>query len=251
MRRGESVIGIPFKEIKVKVQTRMKTFGRFLHASWSSSQPLVKSFVATSFLTACTRAEIIETLGIEDLLERLGPMNEVLRGGAFLAGLLLLILGWKIYRFVVTFPGFLVGAVFGAWVVHRISGEIHWALLGLALGGLIGAWMAGVVHDIAVFIVGAIGGLYVLYSLWGTFAEGSPTPLIGGLSAIIGGLILLVLSRHWMVFLSSAIGATMLIWGIRGNPFLIPILFVFGIIVQYWISSLRGEKAFVRSDGSR
>jgi hypothetical protein len=105
-------------------------------------------------------------------------------------------------------------------------------------------------HDIAVFVVGAIGGLYVLYNLWVFFAEGSPTPLIGGLSAIFGGLTLLVLSRHWMVFLSSAIGATMVIWGIQGNPFVIPVLFVFGIIVQYWISRGVGEKAFVRSDGS-
>lgn len=206
--------------------------------------------MGTIFLTACSRADILDTLGIEELLGKLGPMNEVLRGGAVLAGLLLLVIGWKIYRFVVTFPGFLVGAVFGAWLGHRLSGELFWALLGLIFGGLIGAMLARVVHDIAVFVVGAIGGLYVLYNLWGYFAEGSPAPLIGGLSAIFGGLTLLVLSRHWMVFLSSAIGATMLIWGIQGNPFVIPILFVFGIIVQYWISRGVGEKAFVRSDGS-
>jgi hypothetical protein len=118
------------------------------------------------------------------------------------------------------------------------------------LGGLIGAWLARVVHDIVLFGIGAMGGLYVLYNLWGFFAEGSPTPLLGGLSAIFGGLILLILSRHWMVFLSSAIGATMVIWGIQGNPFLIPILFLSGIIVQYWISRVVGEKAFVRSNGS-
>jgi hypothetical protein len=107
-----------------------------------------------------------------------------------------------------------------------------------------------VVHDIAVFGVGAVGGLYILYNLWGNFAEGSPTPLIGGLCAMIGGLMLLVLSRHWMVFLSSAIGATMLIWGIEGNPLLIPALFVLGIVMQYLISRGVGEKALVRSDGS-
>jgi hypothetical protein len=215
----------------------------------SRGRCLMMLFMSTSFLTACSRAEIIDTLGIEELLGRLGPMNDILRGGAVLAGLLLLVIGWKIYRFVVTFPGFLVGAVFGAWLGNRLSGELYWALLGLILGGVIGAWLARVVHDLAVFGVGAIGGLYILYSLWGFFAEGSPTPLIGGLSAIFGGLTLLVLSRHWMVFLSSAIGATMLIWGVQGNPFVIPILFVLGIIVQYSISKFAGEVAFVRSDG--
>ncbi|MFX0145806.1 MAG: DUF4203 domain-containing protein, partial [Candidatus Hodarchaeota archaeon] len=202
------------------------------------------------FLTACSRAEIIESLGIEELLDKLGPMNAILRGGAVLAGLLLLVIGWKIYRFVVTFPGFLVGAVFGAWLGNRLSGELYGALLGIAIGGFIGAWLARVVHDIAVFVVGASGGLYVLYNLWGYFAEGSPEPLIGGLGAIIGGLTLLVLSRHWMVFLSSAIGATMLIWGIEGNPFFIPALFVLGIVMQYLISRGVGEKALVRSDGT-
>ena len=207
-------------------------------------------FTGTLFLTACDRADIIDTLGIDELLGRLGPMDEVLRGGAVLAGLVLLIMGWKIYRFVVTFPGFLVGAVLGAWLGHRLTGDLHWAILGLVLGGFIGAWLARVVHDIAVFGVGAMGGIYVLSNLWGFFAEGSPTPLIGGLSAILGGLILLVLSRHWMVFLSSAIGATMVIWGVRGNPLVIPVLFLFGIIVQYWISRVIGEKAFARSSGS-
>jgi len=237
-------------ENRVNINAWPKAVRERLLVSYSRVRPVMMLLMGTIFLTACSRAEIMDTLAIEELLGRLGPMNEVLRGGAVLAGLLLLVMGWKIYRFVVTFPGFLVGAVFGAWLGHRLAGELHWALLGLVLGGLIGAWLARVVHDIAVFVVGAIGGLYVLYTLWGFFAAGSPTPLIGGLSAIFGGLTLLVLSRHWMVFLSSAIGATMVIWGIRGNPFVIPILFLFGIIVQYWISRVVGEKAFVRSDGS-
>jgi hypothetical protein len=249
-RREVYVIWNPIKENKVPIDAWSKAVKQRLLAFYSRGRSLMMLLMGTLFLTACSRAEIMDTLGIEELLSRLGPMNDVLRGGAVLAGLLLLVVGWKIYRFVVTFPGFLVGAVFGAWLSHRLSGESFWALLGLILGGLIGGWLARVVHDIAVFVVGAIGGLYVLYNLWGFFAEGSPTLLIGGLSAIFGGLILLVLSRHWMVFLSSAIGATMLIWGIQGNPFVIPVLFVFGIIVQYSISKTVGEKAFVRADGS-
>ena len=240
----------PSMEIISTVKVWSKIVKERLLVFHSRGRSLVALLLTTTFLTACSRSEIMETLGIEELLGRLGPMNEVLRGGAVLAGLLLLVTGWKIYRFVVTFPGFLVGAVFGVWLGHRLSGELQWALIGLILGGLMGAWLARAVHDIAVFVVGAIGGLYILYYLWGFFAEGSPTPLIGGLSAIFGGLTLLVLSRHWMVFLSSAIGATMLIWGIQGNPLVIPILFAFGIIVQYCLSRGVGEKAFVRSDGS-
>ncbi len=235
-------------KVAVKAWSKILT-GRLLLCD-SRGRALILLLVGAQFLAACSRAEIIESLGIEELLVKLGPMNAILRGGAVLAGLLLLVIGWKIYRFVVTFPGFLVGAVFGAWLVHRLSGELFWALLGLILGGVIGAWLARVVHDIAVFAVGAIGGLYVMYNLWGFFAEGSPTPLMGGLCAMFGGLTLLVLSRHWMVFLSSAIGATMLIWGIEGNPFLIPALFVLGIVMQYLISRGVGEKALVRSDGS-
>jgi hypothetical protein len=230
--------------------TRLKVVNERLLMPLTAIRPLMMLLMTIPFLAACSRAEIMDTLGIEDLLSKLGPMDEVLRWGAVLAGLVLLIIGWKIYRLVVTFPGFLVGAVLGAWLGHRLSGELHWAILGLVLGGLIGAWLARVVHDIAVFGVGAMGGLYVLYNLWGFFAEGSPMPLVGGLSAILGGLTLLVLSRHWMVFLSSLIGATMVIWGVQGSPFVIPILFLFGIIVQYWISRVVGEKAFVRSNES-
>lgn len=237
-------------EDKASATACLKFVSEGFRSSFVRSRSLIMLIVSTIFLTACSRAEIMETLGMDELLGSLGPVDEVLRGCAVLAGLALLIVGWKIYRFVVTFPGFLAGAVLGAWLGHRLSGELHWALLGLVIGGLIGVWLARVVHDIAVFGLGMLGGLYILYNLWGFIAEGSPTTLISGLSAILGGLTLLVLSRHWMVFLSSAIGATMVIWGLQGNPFLIPVLFLGGIIVQYWFSRGVGEKAFMRSNGS-
>jgi hypothetical protein len=181
---------------------------------------------------------------MEDFVQRLGPMQLPLRTLAVLGGVALLFVGWKIYRFVVALPGFFVGAVLGAQVGFQLSQSGSVALAGLVLGGVLGVWLALTLHDIAVFAIGALGGIFLLGHLWPLLSE-TPVPLLLQIAGgIIAGALLLVMAKTWMMLLSAAVGATMLVWGIHENVLWIVVLFILGIIVQSGLSRALGDKAF-------
>jgi len=98
-------------------------------------------------------------------------------------------------------------------------------------------------------VIGAVGGVYILNNLWSLLLESSPSIYIVIISGIIGGIALLTLYKHWMVFLSSAIGAVMFGWGIQGSVGLVVVLFLVGVVVQYSVLRSKGDSAFVRPDG--
>jgi hypothetical protein len=209
------------------------------------------SLLLLILLGGCSSPIDVNSDQIQDLLNGLSPLVEVLRFIAIGAGLVLLVAGWKIYRLVVALPGFLIGAALGVWIGHQVSGDLTFALIGFAVGGLIGVWLARVVHDIALFVVGAVGGVYVMQNVWGYLSELTPSTWVLVLGAILGGGLLLALSRHWMVFLSSVIGAMMFVWGVQVDIAWILVAFVFGLVMQYGISRALGEKAFARFKRSK
>lgn len=181
---------------------------------------------------------------MEDLVQRLGPTQLPLRTLAVLGGVVLLFVGWKIYRFVVALPGFFVGAVLGAQVGYQLSQSGWIALVGLMLGGVLGVWLALTLHDLAVFAIGALGGIFLVGNLWPLLAQ-TPVPLLLEIAGgIVAGLVLLAMARTWMMLLSAAVGATMLVWGIHEHVFWIVVLFLLGIIVQLGLSRALGEKAY-------
>ena len=206
------------------------------------------SLICVMTLTSCSSVLDLESVGIYDLVSNLGPAQRVLSVVAMLAGFLLLVAGWKIYRFVVVLPGFLIGAVLGAWLGQRLTENISFIIIGLALGGLIGIWLSQVVHNFVLFVIGAVGGVYILNNLWSLLLESSPSILIVIISGIIGGIVLLTLYKHWMVFLSSTIGAVMLGWGIQAGVGLVIVLFLVGVVVQYSVLRSKGESAFIRAE---
>ena len=206
------------------------------------------SLICAISLTSCSGMDL-ESIGIYGLVTNLGPAQRVLSAVAMLAGLLLLVAGWKIYRLVVVLPGFLIGAVLGVWIGQKLPDNFSFILIGFALGGLIGIWLAQVVHNFALFVIGAVGGVYLLNNLWSLLLESSPSILILIISGVIGGIALLTLYKHWMVFLSSVIGAVMFGWGIQGSIGLVAVLFLIGVLVQYSVLRSKDASATVRPDG--
>jgi hypothetical protein len=161
---------------------------------------------------------------------------------AVVAGLTLLLVGWRLYRFGVVLPGFLVGAGCGAWLSYQVLEMWQAAIVGLIAGGLIGALLSIVLHNLAVFAIGAIAAVYILNEVWSLLSDNSPNAILLLVIGIIGGVVLLAMSKHWMILLSSIVGATMLAWGIPTNIWLMFIFFSFGVIVQYSISKATDRK---------
>ena len=216
--------------------------GKWRHYYWPRLKPFMLFLASVLSLTACSSSLIEWPTEIELFLENSGLMRDALHIFAILGGLALLLAGWKIYRFVVALPGFFIGAILGAQIGFRLGESELWAIAGLLLAGMIGAWLALVVHDLAVFVIGAIGGVVIASSLWDVFSS-SPSPLwVEVIGIVVGGLVLLALARLRMILLSSAVGAGMFTWGIHGGLMAAIVLFVVGVIVQYgWARSMGVE----------
>jgi hypothetical protein len=123
--------------------------------------------------------------------------------------------------------------------------QTGWIALGaLLIGGLLGAWLALMVHDLAVFAIGAVGGTFLAGELWRLFSSTDPTLVFEVGAAVVGGILLLMMAKAWMMLLSAAVGATMFAWGVQINELYIPLLFLLGIAVQSLLSRAMGERAY-------
>jgi hypothetical protein len=146
--------------------------------------------------------------------------------------LLLLSLGSRIYRFVVALPGFLLGAILASSLAQHFNfgGSYEW--IGLAIGGGLGAWLTLVVHDAAVFLVGASGGAFLAYSLWALLAEREPPVWLLVVTGALFGAVLLAMVQVRRILVSSFIGATMLGWGLGAGLLVTLSAAVLGVILQ-------------------
>jgi hypothetical protein len=188
---------------------------------------------------------------LRGMLLSLGTARGVLRLLALIGGLILLLIGWKIYRAVIALPGFLIGAALGVQLGHSLYESGAVALVGLIVGGLLGALLTLALHDMAVFGVGAVGGIFITRSLWEAFADTPVSTLAIILGAIVGGLALFAMSKLWMMVLSAAIGATMIAWGVQDGLSVMAALFLVGLAVQYLLSRVLREDAFRGSSSNR
>jgi fatty acid desaturase len=63
-------------------------------------------------------------------------------------------------------------------------------------------------------------------------------------AGIAGGILLLVMSRAWMMLLSAAVGAVMFVWGVQISLVYALLFFILGIVVQSLLSRAMGERAY-------
>jgi hypothetical protein len=178
--------------------------------------------------------------GYGGILDGLQPVLEAMRAVFVLAGLALLLAGWKIYRLVVALPGLLIGAVLGAALGYGAAENWLLAFLGVVLGGLLGAGLALLFHDVAVFVIGAIIGAAITAGLLLAISDSPPALLI-----IIGGLLsgaaLLALARMWVVVLSAIVGAVLFGAGIGAGLGWMVVFCLGGVAAQYGLARALGE----------
>jgi hypothetical protein len=195
-------------------------------------------------ISACAPDSIRELIKVDSVLARLGPTQNVLRIAAILGGLFLMLAGRKIYRYVVAMPGFLVGATAGVQLAHNFTQGNLWLILGLLFGGFLGAWLALTLHDIAIFVIGAIGGIYIANLVWNLLSPVETPLYVDVIGAIFGGVALSGMAKIWMTLLSAAAGATMVAWGANGGILVVIFLFVVGLGAQYGFARAAGEDVF-------
>ena len=174
----------------------------------SQSTPLLPSDeVAGSIVeTTETLAEnTVETFN--SVLDRLlvTPRSALVRALLIVAGILLLVAGWRIYDYIVVIAGIVVGATVALSLVT--TNETLVMIGAMIIGGLIGALLGVFLYYVAVFVIGAYIGIVLTGAVIDMLSNTPPSPVILLIGAVVGGLLLIGLSFEFLVLLSSLVGA--------------------------------------------
>jgi hypothetical protein len=160
----------------------------------------------------------------------------MLSTASIILGVILLLLGRKLFWFFVGVIGFVTGILLATQYLHD---QPEYVILIIALiAGVLGALLAGLVERVAVEIVGFLGGGYIALGLLGLFKLGngqfSWLPfLVGG---VIGALLVAVLLDWALILLSSLEGALIITQGTHLSSSSASLVFIglllIGIVVQ-------------------
>jgi hypothetical protein len=153
-----------------------------------------------------------------------------------LIGLALLLVGRKLFWLLVAAVGFAAGVEFAPVLVHEPS-QILVITAALVLG-FVGALLALFLQKFAVAIVGFAAGGRLAVAIMAAFVVQHETTfaltfIIGG---VVGGLLFLLLFDWALIFLSSMVGAYMILSAVTlpqvGAAIAFIVLTIFGVFVQ-------------------
>jgi hypothetical protein len=162
-------------------------------------------------------------------------------------GLLFLLAGFAIYEFMLKVLGFFTGAALGVAAGYLAGdGETIPTLIGLVLGGLVGAGLALFLAYLGIFLAGGWGGAMLASSLWAWLFNDYPPDLVWIAGGIIGGIILVALYKLWIVAMTSALGAFLVVVSLDLGIFWWVLLLVLGIVVQNSAAKRSGKAHKVR-----
>lgn len=174
----------------------------------------------------------ITSTQIEAFLQRLvqRPSSEIAQVLFVVAGVVLLVFGWRIYNFIVILAGAWVGASFASAAIVSESALLEVAAI--LIGGFLGAILAIFLYYIAVFIIGMYVGAILTTALAITFSLTPVSPIALLIGAIVGGFVLVALSAELVIFISALVGAQMLTAGLGLNREWMLLFTIVGIAIQ-------------------
>lgn len=169
---------------------------------------------------------------IEAFLERLvqPPTSQLARVLFIVAGVILLVFGWRVYNYIIILAGAWVGASFASAAV--ITNSAIMEVAAILIGGFLGALLAVFLYFIAVFIIGMYVGAILTTVLASALNLTPISPLVLLIGAISGGVILMALSAELVIFISALVGAQMLTAGLGLDREWMLIFTIIGIAVQ-------------------
>jgi hypothetical protein len=142
------------------------------------------SFISFSLLVASCSDLTLDPYEQASVTEFLDEIFAPIRFLLAIAGIALMLGGWKLYRFAVALLGFVLGAAIG-FALGDTENDLF-AIIGLIICGLIGAGLALLLHDFMVFVIGVLVGAVVAGGLWAVAADSFPPVLLLIIAGLIG-----------------------------------------------------------------
>lgn len=151
-----------------------------------------------------------------------------------LLGLILLILGRKLFWLFVAIAGFLVGLEFARVI---LADHARWVLILFGLGaGLVGALLAMLLERVAFALAGFFAGAYLALILGQSLGADRAGILFLAAGGVIGALIAAVIMDRAIILLSSLVGAGAVVeglaLGLRESWIVFVLLVIAGVLVQ-------------------
>jgi len=148
------------------------------------------------------------------LPENLNQMLPVIMGIQLALGILLWFLGYRIFKSVLGFYGFLIGAALGGGLAAVLGAGQLIAIIAAVVVGLICAVLAVSLYFVGVFLAGAALGVFAGVSL-SSALKGVPllTLILGVVLGVIGGLAALLLQKLIIILSTASIGSAEIVIG--------------------------------------
>ena len=136
-----------------------------------------------------------------------------------LGGLVTCFAGYRLFRIVLGFFGFIVGIMIGTSMVGSSS---TWTMIMAAVvGGVVGAVLMVAAYFIGIGLIGAGLSVLGLHVIWGQATGGEPNTIVTVVVAVLGALVALSIVRYVAIFGTAIAGAwTFIIGGLAllGDP---------------------------------
>ncbi|MBI1278578.1 MAG: DUF4203 domain-containing protein [Anaerolineaceae bacterium] len=162
------------------------------------------------------------------------PDSTVMRVVMLVVGMVLLVVGWRVYEFVIVIAGAMVGAAIASSLVVSPDAAVN--LMVLLIGGVIGAVLSFFLYYVAVFLIGMHFGILLTNGLATTLTLQPVSPLALLIGGVIGGVILLGLSFQFLIVLSSLVGAQLLVVALGLPTIWIFVIALIGILLQFGLT---------------
>jgi len=209
-----------------------------------------------------------------ELLTSIREIGPVQAAVMLVGGLIYLLQGWRVFKFLVVINAALAGMVLGSIVGGRYGGE-EWSVYGALIGGAVLAILCWPLLRVALTLMGALAGGAAGMGVWAYAAHWHPSigpyAWVGGLvGALLLGVLAFFLFRLVVIVITSLQGSAMTVGGILSlvllssqirrpllgeleyNPHLLPILLavpaIIGIAVQMRTTPIKKTKPAAKSE---
>ena len=156
-------------------------------------------------------------------------------------GILLLVIGSRVYRLIIISPGFVCGALISK---NFISGSSEVQLIATLVLGIVGAILLTSIERLAISIVGALlfGG--VVFAV-GPLIMGTVAWFIPVLAALVGSFVFPLIYKKVLPISTSLLGALSVAWALEmsSDTRIIVGLWVVGLVFQLLIGGKLKDKA--------
>ncbi|MCA9903876.1 MAG: hypothetical protein KC547_08470 [Anaerolineae bacterium] len=197
------------------------------------STPAAAGEVASDAVDLTVQAAEDTVSFVQNLLARLTqpPQSDLARILLLVGGGLLLVVGWRIYDFVILVAGAVIGGIVAAALVPGDNGIIE--IAAFLVGALIGAGLAVFFYYGAVLLIGAYVGVMLVTAFSFALGADGVSDIVVLLGALIGAIVMLSLSFEFLVVLSALVGAQLVVQAMGLNPIWVLLVAIVGAIIQF------------------